>query len=298
MVVDNTSPLCPACGSSHTSPVLEARDYTVSGEMFTIRHCGECTIRFTYPVPDEHHIGKYYHSEDYISHSDTQKGIINKLYHIVRKISLQQKKQYVVNATGIQQGHILDIGCGTGSFLHTMKQSGWLTTGLEPDENARQVAQKKYQLHPLSIEQLFQLPEQSFDAITMWHVLEHVHRLHEYFEQIKLLLQPDGKLLIAVPNYTSRDASHYKAFWAAYDVPRHLYHFSPASLVQLAEKHGFHVSKKIVMPFDAFYISLLSEKYRRGKNNYIAGALTGIRSWMNAKGNNDQASSLVYILQK
>lgn len=296
MTVDN-SLCCPACGSSDISPVLEARDYTVSGEKFTIQACKECTLRFTYPVPDEQHIGKYYQSENYISHSDTRKGIINKLYHIVRKLSLKQKKAYVLRATGIQHGHILDIGCGTGAFLHTMKQSGWMTTGLEPDKNARQVAHRKYQLDPLSADQLFQLPEQSFNAITLWHVLEHVHPLHEYFQQIRLLLKPGGKIFIAVPNYTSLDASHYKACWAAYDVPRHLYHFSPASLIQLAKKHDLHLSKKIIMPFDAFYVSLLSEKYCNGKNNYMGGAVNGLRSWMHARAKPDEASSLIYILQ-
>jgi 2-polyprenyl-3-methyl-5-hydroxy-6-metoxy-1,4-benzoquinol methylase len=222
---------CPACSSVNTTAVMQVKDYTVSGEMFTIHHCNDCTLRFTFPIPDEQHIPAYYKSESYISHTDTNAGIINKIYHLIRKFSLKQKKQWIENATGLHAGNILDIGCGTGAFLHMMKQAGWITTGLEPDEQARKIATVKYHISPLSSEELYHLPLHSFHAITLWHVLEHVHDLHTYLEQIHQLLHPQGKLFLAIPNYTSLDAEKYKNYWAAYDVPRQLYHFSPTAFI-------------------------------------------------------------------
>lgn len=293
-----TSPECPVCHSGQTSLALEAKDYTVSNQAFTIYECSQCTLRFTFPAPGPEDIGAYYKSENYISHTDTAKGMVNKLYHAVRKLSLRQKEKYVVRATGLSHGRILDIGSGTGAFLHTMKHAGWTVTGLEPDEQARQIAKQKHKIESLQAEDLFQLPPESFDAITLWHVLEHVHLLHEYLEQIKTLLAADGKLFIAVPNYTSWDAQHYGAYWAAYDVPRHLYHFSPAALRQLAESHQLYLDKMIVMPFDAFYISLLSEKYKTGQTSYLRGFSNGLRSWLHANKQPLHGSSIIYVLHK
>lgn len=288
---------CPACGSTDTTPVLDAKDYTVTGALFTIHQCQTCTLRFTFPVPDQNQIGRYYKSEDYVSHSDTQRGLINKLYHGIRSISLSRKKSWVESATGIKTGNILDIGCGTGYFLHEMKQSGWLVTGLEPDEKARELAHKKRQITALPTEKLFQLPPHSFHAITLWHVLEHVHDLHAYLDRIRELLHPEGRLFIAVPNYTAIDQEKYGACWAAYDVPRHLYHFSPQSLRLLTERHGLFLQKQQAMPFDAFYICLLSEQYAHGKTNYLKGFLSGFRSWKNARKSPASASSVLYILR-
>lgn len=289
---------CPSCGTSKTSKLLEVKDYLVSGEMFSIYHCDECTLCFTWPVPDEDQIGSYYQSEHYISHTDTQAGVINKAYHFVRKYALRQKRKWVEKATGQNHGKILDIGCGTGAFLNEMKKAGWQVTGLEPDEMARQVAGRKYQLMPLPSEAIFDLPAQSYDAITLWHVLEHVHSLHEYLQKIHELLQPEGRAFIALPNYTSADAKQYGAHWAAWDVPRHLYHFSPHAFLQLAARHRFRCLAQIAMPFDAFYISLLSEKYRSGHTRYLAGFANGLRSRTYAGKDSARASAVLYVLGK
>lgn len=194
----------------------------------------------------------------------------------------------------MKQGTLLDIGCGTGAFLHYMQTGGWTVTGLEPDENARHNAKTLYNIDPLPIDQLFQLPAQQYDAITMWHVLEHVHELHAYLDRIRQLLKPGGALLIAVPNYTSSDADHYGEHWAAYDVPRHLYHFSPASMEQLLHQHQIKLIKKHPMVFDGFYVSLLSEKYKTGKSRLFAGFFHGFRSYRKGLKNVDQCSSIVY----
>jgi 2-polyprenyl-3-methyl-5-hydroxy-6-metoxy-1,4-benzoquinol methylase len=297
MVEEPTYPCCPVCGSRETTLVLKARDHTVTGESFSLYECHQCGLRFTFPFPDELHIDRYYHSENYISHSDTRQGLVNKAYHIVRTFSLKQKKSWVARFTHLSRGHILDIGCGTGAFLQVMKTAGWETTGLEPDSRARQIAQEKYQLIPLPLEEMPRLPEKSFHAITLWHVLEHVHNLHGYMKRMKQLLMPGGVLFLAVPNYQSKDAKKYGSSWAAYDVPRHLYHFSPKAMTRLAEDHQYRVAAMIPMPFDAFYISLLSEKYARGRTRYVSGFLTGLRSWAHARKHPKSASSLLYVLQ-
>lgn len=291
MIYRNT---CPLCGSSQIHEVLTAKDYTVSKESFGIWHCGTCTGRFTQNVPDGAHIGAYYQSQEYISHSETKEGLINRLYHSVRKITLRSKQNWVRNATGMKTGSVLDIGSGTGAFLHYMKAGGWTVTGLEPDETARHNAKQLYQVEALPVDQLFHLPQQQYDAITMWHVLEHVHELHAYLKQIRQLVKSEGAILIAVPNYTSLDAEYYKAYWAAYDVPRHLYHFSPDSMEQLLAFHGIKVVKKHPMVFDGFYVSLLSEKYKTGKSRLFQGFIHGLRSYRRGLKQVERCSSIVY----
>ena len=289
---------CPNCGYKNISLVLSAKDYTVSGEQFEIWECKDCTQRFTQNIPEQQAIGKYYQSENYISHSDTSRGLINTLYHKVRTRTLKQKRKMVETLTGKSGGNILDLGCGTGAFLHTMKNAKWNITGLEPDETARANALELYGLKLEKTEEFYRLPEQTFDAITMWHVLEHVHELHEYIDQLKKLLKPDGKLFIAVPNYTSYDAQLYKGFWAAYDVPRHLYHFSPKSMQILLKKHGMNVEKMLPMWYDSVYVSMLSEQYKTGKPHPAKAFFSGIISNCKTLIERDKCSSVIYVAGK
>ncbi len=289
---------CPCCGSTNIVQQLKAKDYTVSNKLFDIWHCNDCTLRFTQDVPDASSIGPYYQSTSYVSHSDTQEGLINKLYHRVRKTTLQNKKELIIDATKIPGGTLLDVGAGTGAFANTMQEAGWKVTGLEPDATARQVAINKFGLQMDDPEKLFSLPADSLDVITMWHVLEHVHNLHGYLEQYHSILKATGKLVIAVPNYTSTDASHYGELWAAYDVPRHLYHFSPASMERLAKLKGFKIEAYEPMWYDSFYVSMLSEQYKNGKGNLIKAFWNGLLSNLKASSNNKLCSSVIYVLAK
>ena len=289
---------CPNCGKKNISFVLSAKDYTVSEEQFEIWECKNCTQRFTQNIPDKEEIGKYYESENYISHSDTSKGLINNLYHKVRKRTLLQKKNLVEKTTGKKEGSILDIGAGTGAFLHTMKMSNWKITGLEPDETARKKALELYDLDLKKTEEFVCLPAESLDAITMWHVLEHVHDLHEYIQQLKFLLKPEGKIFIAVPNYTSYDAQHYKEFWAAYDVPRHLYHFSPKSMEILIQSHQMKVEKMKPMWYDSVYVSMLSEQYKSRKSHPANALISGFFSNLKTLFDTRKCSSIIYIISK
>jgi len=286
---------CPSCGQKNLTFVFSVKDYTVSHEQFEIWECENCTLRFTQNVPEENAIAAYYQSENYISHSDTNEGLVNKLYHKVRTRTLTNKRKLVEQLTGKKAGSILDVGCGTGAFLHTMQLAGWQITGLEPDEIARKKAQELYQLNLESSEKLFLLPAKSFDAITLWHVLEHVHALHDYIDQLKKLLKPGGKLFIAVPNYTCYDESIYKEFWAAYDVPRHLYHFSPKAMKTLLEMHAMKVDFMKPMWYDSFYVSMLSEQYQTGKTNIVKAFANGGISNLKAMSNVENCSSVIYV---
>ena len=270
----------------------------MSGQVFPVCECRSCTLRFTQDVPDEGSIGPYYKSEDYISHSNTSKGLINKLYQSVRKRTLKKKRKLVEHSTGIKKGQLLDIGSGTGAFVNEMKQQGWQVKGLEPDKDARQAAKKIYGLELSGMEQFYQLSTGYYDAITLWHVLEHVHDLQPYMQQLKTVLKENGKLFIAVPNYTSKDAANYNEYWAAYDVPRHLYHFSPKAMQVLLEKNNLKLLRYEPMWYDSFYISMLSSKYRNGKTNLPGAFINGLGSNLKAMGDVKKCSSVIYIVSK
>lgn len=290
--------VCPVCGSSDFSDILKAKDFTVSGERFAIVQCNTCSLRFTQDFPSEDSIGQYYQAEDYISHSDKSKGIITKLYHAVRSRTLNQKKKLLNRYRGERKRSILDIGAGVGAFMQTMAEDGWKVTGLEPDAGARKIAREKYGQLLEESERLFFLPEESFDAVTMWHVLEHVHNLEGYTRKIYNLLKPEGKWVIAVPNYTSPDAHFYGEYWAAYDVPRHLYHFSPLSMTTLLTNNGFQLLDVKPMWFDSFYVSMLSEQYKSGASNLPGAFLKGLSSNLQALRHVQKCSSLIYIAGK
>jgi SAM-dependent methyltransferase len=289
---------CLCCGSAAISKVFTVTDFSVSKERFDVWKCTSCTFRFTQNVPSASCIGPYYQSAEYVSHSDTKKGIINTLYHIVRSFTLRTKRQLMTEITGLRQGMLLDIGAGTGAFAKKMHDAGWQVTGLEPDAMARENALNNHQLQLEDLTQLDDFVGETFDAITMWHVLEHVHELHRYLEKFSELLKPAGKLVVAVPNYTSHDAEVYGAHWAAYDVPRHLYHFSPKSMQVLVEKKGFVLEAVKPMWFDSFYVSMLSEKYRNGKPNFINALRVGLASNLKAVSDVKKCSSVIYVIRK
>lgn len=290
--------LCPVCSSADIKDVLTVKDHSVSGQSFRIAECADCSLRFTQDVPDAVSISPYYKAEEYISHTNTSKGLINRIYKFVRNRTMIRKRRLVQSSTGLQKGSILDLGSGVGSFVNEMSQHGWTVTGLEPDADARKVAKELYRLDLGDTNEFYRLHSASFDAITMWHVLEHVHDLSIYIHQLRNILKDNGRLLVAVPNYTSFDAKAYGEYWAAYDVPRHLYHFSPRSVQVLMEKHGLRVIGYKPMWYDSFYISLLSSRYKRSKTNWLTAFMIGIRSNLKALHDVRKCSSVIYIVSK
>ena len=289
---------CPLCFGNILIPVFAVKDYTVSGQDFLVIECASCHLRITQGVPSSGSIGRYYKSQEYISHTESRSGLINRLYHIARKRTLSGKLNLIRKHTGLEKGMHLDMGAGTGTFVQLMNSSGWASKGIEPDEEARNNARSLHGTLLAGIEEFYLLKEQSFDAITLWHVLEHVHELHQYLEQLKKILKPSGKLFIAVPNYTSWDARHYLQYWAAYDVPRHLYHFSPEAMKKLIADKGLVLESVRPMWYDSFYISLLSEKYRSGKSQFFGGFMNGAISNAKSMANHERCSSLIYVIGK
>jgi len=289
---------CPVCGSQSFGPFLECRDHFVSGELFSLKKCNVCGFKITAEVPVETEIGPYYQSENYISHSDTRQGLANKLYHVAREWMLGQKRKTIVRVSGKKRGTILDIGAGTGYFVAHMKKFGWQVSGTEKSGDARNVASANFGIGLFPPEKLFSLPEKEFDAVTLWHVLEHIHELQATISQIRKVLKDDGFAFIALPNHESYDACFYRENWAAYDVPRHIWHFSPEQFRQFATANGFRIVKIFRMPLDAFYVSYLSEKYKDPRLAFARGIFRGKISWLISLFRKERCSSVIYALKK
>jgi len=277
---------------SKDSHFITVKDNSVSSETFELYKDHMLDMLITSPQPADDELGRYYESDDYISHTDGKRSLFEKAYQFVKNIALKNKLK-LINSLQSQKGELLDIGTGTGDFLMTAKNDGWKTTGIEPSRKAKEIASNKGVNFADSTNQL---QDHSFDVITMWHVLEHVPNLEEQISELKRLLKPNGNIIIAVPNFNSYDAKHYGEFWAAYDVPRHLWHFSKTAIKLLFEKKQLQLVKVLPMKFDAFYVSLLSEKYKTGKMNFIAAFLTGVKSNARAK-KNLEYSSHIYIIK-
>jgi 2-polyprenyl-3-methyl-5-hydroxy-6-metoxy-1,4-benzoquinol methylase len=271
-------------------------DHTVSRETFNIVKCKACSFKYTNPRPTEDQLGPYYKSEEYVSHSNTKKGFINSTYQYVRKYTLLKKLQLV--SKYYRTGKILDIGCGTGEFLNTCKLAKWDTTGIEPDVDARNMAISNFGLNVKPESEINSLQDASFDIISMWHVLEHVPRLNERLDDLNRLIKPNGVIIVAVPNCDSFDAKFYRENWAAYDVPRHLYHFTPKDIELLFKNHGLKMYKVLPMVFDSFYVSMLSEKIKTGKTNLLRSTWNGFLSNLFALKSGKVYSSQIYLFRK
>ena len=253
---------CPVCGGAHLKRVMTCTDFYASGEQFELYSCEDCGFTFTQGVPVEAEIGKYYETPDYISHTDTRKGAMNNIYHYVRSYMLGRKARLVAKEAHRKTGRLLDIGTGTGYSA------------------------------------LKEFAPGSFDVITLWHVMEHLEHLDEVWQRLHELLTEKGVLIVAVPNCSSYDAQRYGEYWAAYDVPRHLWHFTPGTIQQLASRHGFIMAARHPMPFDAFYVSMLSEKHRGSSCSFLKGMFAGTLAWFNALGRKERSSSMIYVFRK
>jgi 2-polyprenyl-3-methyl-5-hydroxy-6-metoxy-1,4-benzoquinol methylase len=285
---------CPVCSSSVFTDFLEVNDYFLTKEDFSIQKCDACGFRFINPRPENLEIGRYYQSDEYISHDAEKENFISRIYKIARIFSIKAKYRIVYKYG--ESGKILDIGCGTGEFLKYCKSKGFDVSGVEPSEKARVYAQKVNHISVTGKLADYSNSLHSFDCISMWHVLEHVHDLNETIEMVKTLLKPNGIFIVAVPNSNSWDAQHYGNFWAAYDVPRHLYHFTEVTLKKLVSKHGFILKKLLPQKLDAFYVSMLSEKYRTGKINYLKSFILGLWSNFQAGKQKRGYSSQIFVL--
>ena len=274
--------------------LFKIKDHSVSNEYFELKKNSKYGFLETTPLPDVSELVKYYETEEYISHTDSKRNLFEKVYHLVRNYAIKNKISLINKEQ--TKGQLLDIGCGTGDFLFAAKNNGWKVTGIEPNEKARNIANNKNNNSVFDNSQLNNLKENSFDVITLWHVLEHLPNLENDILIFKKLLKPSGSLIIAVPNYNSFDANYYKEFWAAYDVPRHLWHFSQNSIKSLFNNFNINLTNTLPMKFDAFYVSLLSEKYKSGKKNIFNAFYIGLRSNLKAF-RSSEYSSLIYVFK-
>ena len=286
---------CPVCGASSFKEVFKAPYFRGDGELFSIKECENCQFWVTSPRPENEDLGEYYDSVNYISHNNSSDSVMDKVYQMVRSYSLK-KKVGLINAIDNGNKSLLDYGAGTGHFLLQAKQSGWEIGGVEISDDAREVALNDNGLELLTPSD-FEVEEEKYSVITLWHVLEHLPDLNEHLGNFYKSLQRGGKLVIAVPNHESEDGKHYAERWAALDVPLHLWHFKKKNIKALAEKHGFVFCEVKNMPFDSFYVSLLSEKIGENKGGVVSAFMNGLRS--NLKGKSDKnMSSLIYVLEK
>jgi len=289
--------ICNVCGSDDVKKLFSNKDYTVSNELFDILTCNNCAFTWTHNPPNSEEIGKYYISEDYISHSDVKESFRDRIYHFARWFMLNRKCKLVDKYSKSKQGLMIDIGCGTGYFLNAMQQRGWETLGFEPSADARRVAKMNFNIDVLPSNELPNFTKK-VDVVTMWHVLEHIHDLSGYLNKIKDMLNESGLFVVAVPNISSYDANLYKSEWAAIDAPRHLWHFNTGSISQLLDKHGFYIEEYYRMPLDAFYVSMLSQKNVSHKINWFKVLKDGIIGLMKSITNKDASSSLIYLIRK
>ena len=285
---------CPICTTEMKFKFV-TKDYLVTGESFDIVECEACSIRTTTPFPDKKIIGNYYSSDDYISHDDKVSGIFDSIYGLVRTYQLNKKKKLIGKYFNKSNGKILDIGCGAGDFLQYMKENHWNINGVDTSNKARKIANKKLNIKVMDPKDWINNKEK-YDVITCWHSLEHVHEPWVYLDKIKKSLTLDGFLIVALANYQSTHAKIYKEFWAAYDTPRHLYHFTIKSMNKTIKPHGLNIESIYRMNFDPFYVSMLSAKHM-GKS-FMSGLINGFKSWTLSIFSKDKCSSLIFIIKK
>lgn len=285
---------CPICNNTIFKPIVHAKDFTVTSETFTIQSCIRCGLLLTLPRPCPEDLEKYYKSDNYISHTSRASNITDRLYILARKFTLRQKLSLVSKYSA--KGKLLDYGCGTGDFLLTAAKNTWQTWGVEPSTS---IAKKDKAQQIVS--SLDEIPTSEFDAITLWHVLEHIPNPNEIIYQLRERISKHGTIFIAVPNYKSFDGTYYRESWAGYDVPRHLWHFSRSTMSQLLEKNSLKLIKTKPMLLDSIYVSQLSEKYKANNKSsmlsFVKGTIVGLRSNLSAI-NTGEYSSLIYILKK
>ena len=285
---------CLVCGHTHFTTLFSCKDFVASEETFVLQRCNKCSFLFTNPRPDQSEIGRFYQSDQYISHAGTKRGLLYNIYDLVRNYSIKKKLNLIKRFHS--GGNLLDLGCGLGYFLNGVHQDGLFSaSGIDVSDSAIKHVQDHFGLTVQQESGLDSFPQHHFDVITQWHVLEHVHLLNERMKQLKRLLKPNGTLFIAVPNSASWDAKYYQQYWDAYDVPRHLYHFNQQSFGVLMHQHGFKIIETRPMVFDAPYVSMRSEIHKKHKFPYLLGAVIGFISNLLAVKNSNYSSQLFIV---
>ena len=269
---------------------MKIKDYFYSQEVFEVLPSKHEGILETFPKLSEEKLSEYYYHEKYISHQTQSKSLFDKAYQFAKRFMTKRKQKMVLKFHS--SGRILDIGTGTGDFLKSFDPKRWEKYAIEPNEDLHQRLKEN---NISLLDGVDKIKNHKFDVITLWHALEHIPNLEETLQSIRESLTPNGILVIAVPNYKSFDAKFYKSFWAAWDVPRHVWHFSKQGLISLCQTFDLKFYNTISLPLDAFYISIVSEKYRKS-NNIVRGFMVGLYSNVSGMFKNEY-SSFVYVFK-
>jgi 2-polyprenyl-3-methyl-5-hydroxy-6-metoxy-1,4-benzoquinol methylase len=289
---------CPACSAAETVDLFRARDHLVSGREYLIRRCVACGMGWTADPPAEEKAGRYYLSGEYISHTDRKKSFSDHLYHLARNYMLGRKYRLTTTVTGKRSGTLLDIGCGTGYYAAFMKKRGWQVSGIEPNDLAREYTSSHFGISVTTPDRIRDFASGSLDCITFWHVLEHLYDPGRWLNEVRRLLKDDGRCIIALPNFSSADAEWFGNRWAALDVPRHLWHFTPDAFKQFIGARGFTCEMIVPLPLDLFYISSLSYRNNGNLLPLARGVLTGLVIALRNLLRKEKASSLIYVISK
>lgn len=260
-------------------------DHLVTGDSFVLEPHGGYDILQTTPQPKQNE--KYYDHPNYISHKTKGKSIFFIAYSQFRQWNHSYKIK-IINKHTESKGKLLDFGAGTGSFVEYANKHNWQAEGYEPNSKAHGPKIKYRSKWSNS---------KPYDVITAWHVVEHLPDPRAFFEKSLKSLNDNGKFFVALPNYKSWDAKKYGAMWAGYDVPRHLWHFSPKGFISMVRDCGLEIENTYPLRLDAYYVSLLSERNRQSKFPWLKALWSGWRSNYAAKQSKNY-SSLIYVLKK
>jgi len=277
------------------NPSIKVKDHSVSGDSFELIYDASRELLYTHPKPSDTEISSYYPTTNYISHTNQRRSLFDFLYHAARHVSTRRKLR-LLKPFQSKHAALLDVGAGTGYFLRAAKNNGWIVTGVEPNASARNLANIKAENSVFDTETLRQLQSKSFEVITLWHVLEHLPNLEDDIKLFHKLLKPNGRIVVAVPNFKSFDAFYFKEHWAAYDAPRHLWHFSQRSIPKLFSTVQMRLESTHPLPLDAYYVSLLSNKLKTGSHRVLGSFWIGLLSNLKAA-TSGEYSSLIYVLK-
>lgn len=289
---------CPMCGAVETVPYATCMDHLSSRQQFMLLRCPACGIVFTDKRPQEEEMVKYETLESEIRRADTPNGLIEKMYRHVRKKMMRHKAGLVTGLSYRNSGTLLNYGAKRGFFSSFMEKKGWKVTSVDKYHENRQFSLEHFHHRMYEMQEMDNFQPETFDVITLWHVFEHEYHPHELLDTLHRILRPGGILVMACPNICSTDALHYGPYWAAYDVPRHLWHFNPVSMERLARRHGFTLMHHEKMPYDSFYISIMSEMNMRHSMPILRGMAYGLHSWLVSLTKRGKSSSIVYVFRK
>lgn len=226
---------CNLCGSSDNEKYYQVRDYNYGMPgVFTIVQCRRCGLVYLNPRPTQGEISSFYPESRYHPFKAIHGAgaTIPGSTHWKRALWLTRRTQV---------GTVLDVGCGSGLFLLAMGALGWNCVGVEPNETAAQHAREVAGLEVLAGDVFAINQVATYDVITLWDVLEHVHSPLDVLVHCNRLLNSDGVIALHAPNWASIERRLFGERWTALDSPRHLYHFSPGTIKQLLKRSGFRV---------------------------------------------------------